>query len=36
MVMNITCKYEEASYNVFFFVRTVAVKSTCYGGRVTK
>ena len=27
MVMNISCKFEKASYNIFFFVRAVTVKS---------
>ena len=27
MVINISCKLEKASYNIFFFVRAVMVKS---------
>ena len=27
MVMNISCKFEKASYNYIFFVRAVTVKS---------
>ena len=27
MVMNISCKFEKASYNIFFFGRVVMVKS---------
>ena len=27
MVLNISCKLEKASYNIFFFVRAVMVKS---------
>ena len=27
MAMNISCKFEKASYNIFFFVRAVTVKS---------
>ena len=31
MAMNISCKFEKASYNIFF-VRAVMVKSHCGGG----